>query len=77
MPKKKSTKVEPIVREVRWGDEDGTVDQDFKDDQGRKTVEIRNANKGLLIRMYDKEANCKTCFLTVEAIKDFVLAQSA
>jgi hypothetical protein len=71
--KKKDTK-KSVLRGVVMGDLEGVVDKIYYSDDGMKTVDIRNGNKGLVVTTYDKDATAKRFFLSVDTIKDFVLA---
>lgn len=78
MPKKeKKAKVKPsILRAVQWGDTDGTIDHDFVDEDGFKTIQVRNANKGLIVTFFYGDAiTAQQFYVSAESIVDFLGSQ--
>lgn len=77
-PGNKAAPVKKVVlRDVVVGDHKGSVDFDLKDDDGMKVLEIRNANKGLIVRFYAKDGAAKEQFCPVGALVDFFMSQPA
>jgi hypothetical protein len=75
MAKKAKVKAS-ILRAVQWGDTDGSIDHDFVDEDGFKRIQIRNANKGLIVTFYYGDAiTAQQYYVSVESIADLLADQ--
>ena len=73
--KKKAEAKKSALRAVVRFDGEGTIDKTYANKDGMKTMQILNANQGLLVRFFDKDAGMTEAFLPVDEIQKFILAQ--